>query len=224
MYLIRVLAGLPVEIVAELEPQRPQRREEPESGPGAQPEIGRVEVVAEAVGVAGVEEEYQPEPREHRNQELDAAQDLAGAADDGAVLVLRPDLPGALAAQGAALAPLPPPAADDLGAIGRTNDCVLYGARVVLYVRGDDRSLLELGPRVPSSASKDHGLPFAEVFERYGRDFYKIDPALFSPAEVVFSNLDTGRIHRFGKLEPELLGRSLFAVERSEGSGREARA
>jgi methenyltetrahydromethanopterin cyclohydrolase len=107
-------------------------------------------------------------------------------------------------------APLPPVARDDLAAIGRTNDCVLYGARVTLWVRGDDESLAEAAPRIPSSASRDHGAPFAEVFERCGRDFYKIDPALFSPAEVVLQNLDTGRTHRAGRLEPEVLARSLF--------------
>jgi methenyltetrahydromethanopterin cyclohydrolase len=113
-------------------------------------------------------------------------------------------------ASGAGSAPLPPPARDDLGAIGRTNDAVLYGGRVTLWVRGDDESIAATGPRVPSSASPDHGAPFAEVFERCGRDFYRIDPHLFSPAEVAFLNLDTGRSHRFGRLEPAVLERSFF--------------
>jgi len=107
-------------------------------------------------------------------------------------------------------APLPPPAKNDLAAIGRTNDAVLYGGRVTLWMRGDDDSVSALGPRVPSSSSKDHGVPFAEIFERYQRDFYKIDPALFSPAEVTFQNLDTGKTQSFGRLEPEVLERSFF--------------
>ena len=65
-------------------------------------------------------------------------------------------------------------------------------------------------PRVPSSASRDHGAPFAEIFERYNRDFYKIDPLLFSPAEVVFHNLRTGRSHAFGRLEAAVLRRSFL--------------
>jgi methenyltetrahydromethanopterin cyclohydrolase len=111
---------------------------------------------------------------------------------------------------GAGVAPLPPPAADDATAIGRTNDAVLYGGRAVLWVRADDEQLAAVGPRVPSSASRDHGAPFAEVFERYGRDFYKIDPLLFSPAEVVFHNLGTGRSHAFGRMEPAVLRKSFF--------------
>jgi methenyltetrahydromethanopterin cyclohydrolase len=105
-------------------------------------------------------------------------------------------------------APLPPVAADDLTGIGRTNDAVLYGGSVTLWVRGDDASLAAIGPRVPSSASPDHGQPFAAIFESAGHDFYKIDPLLFSPAEVAFVNLDTGRTHRFGGLRPDVLRQS----------------
>jgi methenyltetrahydromethanopterin cyclohydrolase len=109
------------------------------------------------------------------------------------------------------LAPLPPVAKDDLAAIGRTNDAVLYGARVVLFVTGDDESLAQVGPQVPSSSSRDHGEPFASIFARYNHDFYAVDPLLFSPAEVVLQNLQTGRSQRFGRLEPEVLARSFWA-------------
>ncbi|HTN74957.1 MAG TPA: methenyltetrahydromethanopterin cyclohydrolase [Pirellulaceae bacterium] len=108
----------------------------------------------------------------------------------------------------AGTAPLPPIAADDLTGIGWTNDAVLYGGEVTLWVHGDDASLAEIGPRVPSSASADYGEPFASIFDRYQRDFYKIDPLLFSPASVTFMNLDTGRTQRFGSVNPEVLARS----------------
>jgi methenyltetrahydromethanopterin cyclohydrolase len=107
-------------------------------------------------------------------------------------------------------APLPPVAANDLQAIGRTNDAILYGGRVVVWVQADDDQIAEIGPKVPSSASPDHGAPFSTIFERYQRDFYKIDPMLFSPAEIIFHNLKSGRSHAFGRLEPEVLKRSFF--------------
>ena len=44
-------------------------------------------------------------------------------------------------------APLPPPAKDDLSSIGRTNDAILYGGQVTLWVRGDDESLAEIVPK-----------------------------------------------------------------------------
>src|SRR4029450_3875311 len=95
---------------------------------------------------------------------------------------------------------LPPIAGDDMAAIGRTNDSVLYGGRVTLWVRGEDSSIEAIGAKVPSSASPDYGRPFAEIFENAGHDFYKIDPHLFSPAEVTFCNLNSGKSHRFGTI------------------------
>jgi methenyltetrahydromethanopterin cyclohydrolase len=64
---------------------------------------------------------------------------------------------------------------------------------------------------VPSSSSADHGAPFIEIFERYNRDFYKVDPMLFSPAVIAFNNLQTGRYWTFGRTEPEVLRRSFGA-------------
>src|SRR4051812_27446042 len=119
------------------------------------------------------------------------------------------DLGRIVSAQGTA--PLPPVARDDLAAIGRTNDAILYGARVVLYVTGDDESLADVGPRVPSSASRDHGEPFASIFARYNNDFYAVDPHLFSPAEVVFQNIETGNVHAFGETDDAILARSFYS-------------
>jgi len=105
-------------------------------------------------------------------------------------------------------APLAPVAGDDLTGIGRTNDAILYGGRVTLWVTGDDESLREIGPRVPSSASAAFGKPFLEIFEAAGRDFYRIDPHLFSPAEIVFQNTETGTVHHFGGIHHDVLRRS----------------
>jgi methenyltetrahydromethanopterin cyclohydrolase len=105
-------------------------------------------------------------------------------------------------------APLPPVAKNDLAAIGRTNDAVLYGARVILEVTGDDASLEAIGPQVPSSSSRDYGEPFAKIFARYNNDFYAVDPHLFSPAHVVFRNVETGKTHAFGSTNDEVLARS----------------
>ena len=105
-------------------------------------------------------------------------------------------------------APLAPVAADDLSGIGRTNDAILYGARVTLWMTGDDESIEEIGPSVPSNASDAYGEPFLTIFEAAGRDFYAVDRLLFSPAEVVFHNLETGRVHAFGGVNHDVLARS----------------
>jgi methenyltetrahydromethanopterin cyclohydrolase len=119
---------------------------------------------------------------------------------------LKFDLSRIVSAHGTA--PVPPVAASDLAAIGRTNDAVLYGARVILAVTGDDASLAAIGPQIPSSSSREYGEPFAAIFARYNNDFYAVDPHLFSPAEVVFQNVETGKTHAFGAVNALVLERS----------------
>jgi len=114
--------------------------------------------------------------------------------------------------RGNAAAPLPPVGPDDLTAIGRTNDAILYGGVVRLEVRGDDASLEVIGPRIVSSHSPAHGRPFIDLFRAAGGDFYALDPSLFAPAVVELTNLDTGRSHRWGHLEPAVVASS-FGVD-----------
>jgi methenyltetrahydromethanopterin cyclohydrolase len=107
-------------------------------------------------------------------------------------------------------APLPPTAKNDGRAIGRTNDCVLYGGQVRYTVRADDEELARLAEQVPASTSKDYGAPFYEIFKRYDNDFYKIDPMLFSAAEVWLTSATSGRTFHAGRINPDVLRASLF--------------
>lgn len=118
------------------------------------------------------------------------------------------DVTRVMAAMGTA--PVPPVAKSDIRAIGRTNDCVLYGAQARYTIRADDEKLAHLAERLPSSASVDYGTPFYEIFKRYDNDFYKIDPMLFSPAEVWITSAVTGRTFHGGRINPEVLGASLY--------------
>jgi methenyltetrahydromethanopterin cyclohydrolase len=97
---------------------------------------------------------------------------------------------------------------DDLVAIGLTNDAILYGGHVVLEVAGPEADLVAIGPRMVSRASPSCGEPFLALFERAGRDFYALDPALFAPALVDLVSVATGRTHRFGGLDAALVARS----------------
>ncbi len=108
-------------------------------------------------------------------------------------------------------APIAPVAKSDLRAIGRTNDCILYGGFVHLTVDAEDDDLAALVPRVPSSASRDYGTPFHDVFKRYDGDFYKVDPLLFSPAQVTLTNLRSGRSFEAGRLNAAVLRQSLLS-------------
>ena len=106
---------------------------------------------------------------------------------------------------GAGAAPLPVPSPDGVEAMGRTNDAILYGGRVHLNVRGDDAAARELARQMPSRNASDHGRPFADIFKAADYDFYKIDGALFAPAEVWVSNIDSGNTWHAGGLDMGLL-------------------
>jgi methenyltetrahydromethanopterin cyclohydrolase len=95
-------------------------------------------------------------------------------------------------------------------AIGRTNDCILYGGQARYMIRAEDPELAELAKHLPASASADYGTPFYDIFKRYDNDFYKIDPMLFSPAEVWLTSATSGRTFHAGELEPDVLRSSLF--------------
>jgi methenyltetrahydromethanopterin cyclohydrolase len=107
-------------------------------------------------------------------------------------------------------APLSPPAkpGDTAGGIGRTNDAILYGATVTMWVDADDDDVQSVVSEIPSETSSDYGRPFADVFQQYDCDFYKVDPMLFSPAVVVLHNLRTGRSWTAGRINSEVLFQS----------------
>ena len=112
---------------------------------------------------------------------------------------------------GTGIAPLPPVAKNDLNGIGRTNDSILYGATVNLWVRCEDDQITEIGAKVPSNSSAAYGQTFLTLFKAANYDFYAMDAALFSPAVVVFHNLKTGRTFAWGEKNATLL-RESFAM------------
>jgi methenyltetrahydromethanopterin cyclohydrolase len=109
---------------------------------------------------------------------------------------------------GVGTAPLSPPIPDFVKAMGRTNDAIIYGGRVQLFVRGTDAAAEKLAAELPSRGSSAYGQPFAEIFSAVNGDFYKIDPMLFSPAAVTVSNMETGRSFHGGGLAPEIVDKS----------------
>jgi methenyltetrahydromethanopterin cyclohydrolase len=107
--------------------------------------------------------------------------------------------------------PIAPVASDDRTAIGRTNDAVLYGGTVHLWLEGTDDEVSELASRLPSSASDAFGTPFGELLKAANWNFYDIDPMLFSPAEVTLTSTESGRAHHAGAHAPDVLQRSFCA-------------
>jgi methenyltetrahydromethanopterin cyclohydrolase len=106
---------------------------------------------------------------------------------------------------GVAAAPFAPPAKDFVTGMGRTNDAILYGGQVHLFVKGGDEEAKNLAEKLPSGTSPDYGKPFAEIFKNVKYDFYKIDPMLFAPAQVIVTNMDSGNSFRAGQIDEKLL-------------------
>jgi methenyltetrahydromethanopterin cyclohydrolase len=109
---------------------------------------------------------------------------------------------------GLASAPLCPPHPDFVTAMGRTNDAIIYGGQVQLFVKGPASAARQLAEELPSQASRDYGKPFAQVFRDFKGDFYAIDPMLFSPAAVMITALENGETYRSGAINPDLLDAS----------------
>jgi methenyltetrahydromethanopterin cyclohydrolase len=109
---------------------------------------------------------------------------------------------------GMGVAPLPPPHPDFVTAMGRTNDAIIFGGQVHLFVTGPAAEARALAEALPAAGSRDYGRPFAETFRAFKGDFYAIDPMLFSPGEAIVTALATGESFRGGRRDPDLLDAS----------------
>src|ERR1700729_2255550 len=118
------------------------------------------------------------------------------------------DLDPARVRHGWGCCPIAPVAKNDPAAIGRTNDAVLYGGTVHLWIEGGDDEVAGLAGRLPSAASEAFGTPFGELLAAADWNFYDIDPMLFSPAAVTLTSTESGRAHHGGGLAPAVTERS----------------
>lgn len=106
---------------------------------------------------------------------------------------------------GFGVCPIAPIAQDSLRAIGRTNDAVLNGGQAWYTAKAGADQIEAIIDKLPASSSKDYGTPFYDLFRRYDCDFYKIDPLLFSPAEIYINDLTSGRTFHAGRVNPDIL-------------------
>jgi len=94
--------------------------------------------------------------------------------------------------------------------MGRTNDMLIYGAEVYLQVEcKDELKMLEYLEKATSKSSTKYGSLFYEIVKEAKGDFYKIDPSIFAPAKIVVNNINTGKTHSFGRVNSEMLEKSI---------------
>jgi methenyltetrahydromethanopterin cyclohydrolase len=102
-----------------------------------------------------------------------------------------------------ATAPIAPVAGDYETAVARTNDALAYGGRVHLTVETDFDRFDEL----PSTARDDYGVPFEQIFDDAGWDFYDVPTEVFAPAQVTVDVVG-GPTYALGETDETLLADS----------------
>ncbi len=105
---------------------------------------------------------------------------------------------------------IPPLVDDDVLAMGRINDSLLYGGAATIRVDAEDEDCAAVVDRSVSAASDSYGRPFIEIYEEAGRDFYEIPLDLHSPAELHLNNVRTGNTFSAGHINEAVLERSFF--------------
>jgi methenyltetrahydromethanopterin cyclohydrolase len=108
-------------------------------------------------------------------------------------------------------APIAPVIADEVLAMGRINDALVYGGTSGLWVRHpDDDELRRTAESMTfaARAGEDYGKSYAEIYDTYGRSLFNIPARLDSPAQVTLANLLTGSVFSSGKIDEEVLYRS----------------
>jgi methenyltetrahydromethanopterin cyclohydrolase len=112
---------------------------------------------------------------------------------------------------GFGVAPVAPVARDEGEAMGRVNDCLIYGGSTLLYVEADDAAIEKvIGEMCFDAHAGDlWGLPFAQIFERYGRNWFQVPHLVDSPARLLMNNLRSGRTFAAGQINEEVLRKSL---------------
>ncbi|NHI91555.1 MAG: methenyltetrahydromethanopterin cyclohydrolase [Candidatus Lokiarchaeota archaeon] len=107
---------------------------------------------------------------------------------------------------GTGTVPIGPIAKSDTKAMGITNDAIIAAGSVFLTVKSlESDNISEIIQKVPSSTSHQYGKPFFEIFKEAGNDFYKIDPHLFAPAQMIINDIRTGETFTAGKIDVSLL-------------------
>ncbi|MCW3135865.1 MAG: methenyltetrahydromethanopterin cyclohydrolase [Canidatus Methanoxibalbensis ujae] len=113
---------------------------------------------------------------------------------------------------GHGIVPVSPVVGDDVKCMGTSNDCIIYGGRMYYAVEYENiDELKEYVRKVPSINSRDYGRPFYITFKEAGFDFFKVDAAMFAPAEVTVNELRSGKVLKSGSVNKEVLLQSIGA-------------
>jgi methenyltetrahydromethanopterin cyclohydrolase len=107
--------------------------------------------------------------------------------------------------------PIAPLVLDEVKAIGRINDAILYGGDAEFWVDATDEEIAAVIEKLVSKTSSPYYPElFGAVFERAGRDFYQIDHDFHSIAKLQIHNVRTGRSFVAGEINFDVIHESFL--------------
>ena len=114
-------------------------------------------------------------------------------------------------------APIPPVVDDEVLAMGRINDALVYGSSTGLWLRHpDDDEVRRTAESMAFSAraGDDYGQSYADIYDTYGRSLFNIPARLDSPAHVTLTNILTGSVFSAGKIDEDRLYRTFTQTKK----------
>ncbi|MBD3172608.1 methenyltetrahydromethanopterin cyclohydrolase, partial [Candidatus Bathyarchaeota archaeon] len=87
-------------------------------------------------------------------------------------------------------------------------DALTYGGVTSYIIDESENELREIAKKAPSSNCKDYGKTSYEIYKAVNFDFTQIDPALFAPAEITITCVETGKTFVCGEVNNELIRNS----------------
>lgn len=103
---------------------------------------------------------------------------------------------------------VPPVVKNDLIAMGRLNDVLLYGGQSTFTVDCEDNEIEAVIDKLTTDKCPESGRMFQDIYKEHGCDFYKVPSELYSPAKVLIINQRTGRVFKAGSFNLEVLAKS----------------
>lgn len=108
-------------------------------------------------------------------------------------------------------APIAPIVKDEMKAMGRINDALIYGSEIEVWVDADDKDIAKVIHQLAGkTSSPNYGDLFEEVFEQAGRDFFYVDHDVHSVGKIQIHNVNTGRAYCAGEINYDALERSFL--------------
>lgn len=108
-------------------------------------------------------------------------------------------------------APIAPIVKDEMKAMGRINDALIYGSEVEVWVDAEDAAIAKTIHQLAGKTSSPcYGERFEDVFERAGRDFFYVDHDVHSLGKIQIHNVNSGRAFCAGEINYRALEESFL--------------